>query len=33
MGLLWLQRNGMRALEQERANKIAGRHETVAGDR
>jgi hypothetical protein len=27
-GLLWLHRNGMKALEQARANKIASRDET-----
>jgi hypothetical protein len=31
MGLLWLHRNGMRALEQERANKFASRDETGCG--
>jgi hypothetical protein len=31
MGLLWLHRNGMRALEQARANTIAGWDETGRG--
>jgi hypothetical protein len=31
MGLLWLHRNGMRALEQARENKIASRDETSRG--
>jgi len=31
MGLLWLHRNGMHALEQARANKIAGWDEASRG--
>ena len=31
IGLLWLHRNGMKALEQARANKIAGQDKTRRG--
>jgi hypothetical protein len=32
IGLLWLHRNGMKALEQARANTIAGQDKTLADD-